>query len=332
MKKIRIIVILIMIFTLGSIFAACSKSAKYDIKGPVQGSGSYEYDKDDAPMENNYGRDQSTEESGLTSISPITSGSTDNTSMDKIITRVSLEVETQEFDTLVSIIKDEIVRLGGYDERTEISGKSYYSSRNLRHAYIVARIPKDRLNEFVTVVKDNGNVINENSSSDNVTLQYVDTMSRKKSLEIEQERLWSLLEKTDNLEDIIALESRLSSIRYELQMYETELRTIDNKVEYSTVTISINEVERMTPTSEEKETVFTRIKNGFSETVYNITEGLKDFFVWFVVNLPYLIIWAVIITAAVFIIKRIYKKKRNRRDYAPKIDIRIKDENIDKQK
>ena len=75
-------------------------------------------------MENNYGRDQSTEESGLTSISPITSGSTDNTSMDKIITRVSLEVETQEFDTLVSIIKDEIVRLGGYDERTEISGKA----------------------------------------------------------------------------------------------------------------------------------------------------------------------------------------------------------------
>ena len=68
------------------------------------------------------------------------------------------------------------------------------------------------------------------------------------------------MEKTDNLEDIIALESRLSSIRYELQMYETEIRTIDNKVEYSTVTISINEVERMTPTSEEKETVFTRLK------------------------------------------------------------------------
>ena len=44
----------------------------------------------------------------------------------------------------------------------------------------------------------------------------------------------------------MTLESRLSSI-HELQMYETELRTIDNKVDYSTVTIfSVNEVERIT--------------------------------------------------------------------------------------
>ena len=79
-------------------------------------------------------------------------------------------------------------------------------------------------------------------------------------MEIEQERLFGLLEKTETLEDIVSLESRLSSIRHELQMLETELRTIDNKVDYSTVTIHISEVERLTPTTEEKETVFTNLK------------------------------------------------------------------------
>ncbi len=246
-------------------------------------------------------------------------------SMDKIITKVNLEVETQEFDDLIGIIKDEIVRLGGYDERTEISGKRYYSRTNSRNGHIVARIPKDKLKDFVELVKESGNVINETSSSDNVTLQYVDTQSRKTSLEIEQERLWAILEKTEKLEDIVTLESRLSSIRYELQMYETELRTIDNKVDYSTVTISVNEVERMTPT-EDKETVLTRIKNGFTESVFNITEGLKNFFVWLVVNLPYLIIWAIILTIVGIMSKRIYKKHINKKKVIQRVDDILKDE------
>jgi hypothetical protein len=115
--------------------------------------------------------------------------------MEKIITKVNLEVETRDFDNLVTAIKDDIARLGGYEEKTEISGNGYRYQNTSRYAYIVARIPKDRLNEFVETVKENGNVINESSTSENVTLQYVDTESRKRALEIEQERLFELLEK-----------------------------------------------------------------------------------------------------------------------------------------
>ena len=331
MKKIRMTAMLIITVALGLVLSACaSKGAKYDEAISTKSQGSYKYDNDmaGAPMDSAVDDNISSMETGLTSTSAINTANMDSQVMDKIITRVNLEVETQEFDELIGIIKDEIVRLGGYDERTEITGKRYYSSNNSRYGNIVARIPKDKLNEFITVVKGNGNVINETSSSDNVTLQYVDTLSRKKSLEIEQERLWSLLERTETLEDIVTLESRLSSIRYELQMYETELRTIDNKVDYSTVSISINEVARMTPTTEETETVFTRIKNGFSDSIYNVSEGFKNFIVWFVVNIPYLIIWAVIITIAIIVSRKIYKKKRNKRGFAPRIDERIKDEDI----
>ena len=102
-------------------------------------------------------------------------------------------------------------------------------------------------------------------------------------------------------------------------MYETQLRTMDNKVDYSTVTITINEVERMTPT-QDKETVFTRIKNGFSKTIYDISEGLKNFFVWFVVNLPYIIIWTAIISLAVLIIRKILRKRNMRERFISTID------------
>ena len=54
---------------------------------------------------------------------------------------------------------------------------------------------------------------------DDVTLRYVDVDSHKKALETEQERLLALLEKAENVEDIITIENRLSDVRYELENY-----------------------------------------------------------------------------------------------------------------
>ncbi len=231
---------------------------------------------------------------------------------DKIIRTFYMDVETQEFDSLITNLNAEINRLNGYIEQSRISGKSYYDSEGARYAGMTVRIPRTKVDEFVSFVDSdvNANVINKQETTENVTLEYADIESRKKALEIEQERLFALLEKTDSLDSIVTLESRLSEIRYELQNYNTTLLTYDNKVYYSTVTINIQEVEKFTPAVEIKQSVGTRIKNGFGNSIYRLSEGAKNFFVWFVVNLPYLIIWALIFTAIALITRRILRKSR----------------------
>jgi len=321
MKRCKATVIFLAVLTMGFVFTACSNKSKYD-KAITEASKTTAVSAPQKDYMTEYGNTDLSGDaadnallafaSGLTGTSGVDNGNNDILSMEKIITKVNLEVETQDFDNLIASIKDDISRLGGYEEKTEISGRRYYSSNTSRYAYIIARIPGERLKEFVKTVKDNGNVVNESSTSENVTLQYVDTQSRKKALEIEQERLFALLEKTESLEDIVTLESRLSSIRHELQMYETELRTIDNQVDYSTVTITIYEVDRITPI-EEKETMAVRIKNGLSNTIYNISEGFKNFVVWFFVNLPYIIMWAAVITVLALVFRKIHKKIRNKK-------------------
>jgi hypothetical protein len=250
------------------------------------------------------------QEEGVSSTSALNSGTSSEQTLDKIIRRFYLDVETREFDSIVSTIDSEISRLGGYVESSQIGGKSYYNNYDYRSGQIVARIPSDRVDEFVKTVNDNANVVSSKEDTENVTLEYIDMESRMKALEIEQERLFAILEKEDSLENIVTLESRLSDIRYEMQNYESKLRYYDNLVAYSTVTMTINEVERITPVREEKQTVGTRIKDGFSDTIYHISEGFQNFFVWFVVNLPYLLIWGVIITVAVLVILRIVKKNQ----------------------
>jgi len=260
----------------------------------------------------------SVSESGITVDTATSTGDTLAVTQDKIIYRCFLDIETQEFDTLIEKLNSEIDRLGGYIESSQISGKRYYTTE-ARNGSIVARIPKDKVSEFVNTVNSdsNANVINKEELTDNVTLAYIDTESRKKSLEIEQERLFALLEKTDTLENIIELESRLSDIRYELQNYESQLRTYDNQVEYSTITMNVQEVERITPDVAVKKTVGSRIKNGFSDTMYNISEGLKNFLVWFVVNIPYLLIWAAFIIIILLIVRKYYKKKNEKNTIGP---------------
>ncbi|MDF2511060.1 MAG: putative secreted protein [Herbinix sp.] len=238
-------------------------------------------------------------------------------SNEKIIRTFFMEVETQEFDSLISRINSDINRMGGYVESSDISGRSYSYENANRYGNIVARVPSDKVDEFVNTVDENANVVIKQESTENISLQYIETESKIETLQIEQERLYALLEKEDSLEDIIVLENRLSEIRYELQNHQSQLRYYDNKVAYSTITLSINEVEKLTPVSEQKETLGTRIKNGLGNTMYNLSSGFQNFFVWLIVNLPYLLIWGVIITIIVIVSRRGIKKYNAKKDSAP---------------
>lgn len=225
----------------------------------------------------------------------------------KLIRNMDMNVETTDFDNLISTISESVSALGGYIEQSSISGSSMYASRDYnRHASLTARIPADKLDGFVAQISEHGNVTNRSENVRDVTLKYSDIESHKKSLTIEQERLWELLEKAESVETIIALEARLSEIRYQLESYESQLRTFDNQVDYSTVNLFIDEVKVFTPTA--PDSIGTRIQKGFQRNLENIGDGCVDFVVWFASSLPLFAILAVIFAGAVLIGRKIFKR------------------------
>lgn len=243
-------------------------------------------------------------ESSLTSTSTMQPVSSNR----KLIRNVNLQVETTGFDALISSLTNAVGSFGGYVEQSDISGNSVSSSYDSsRYASLTVRVPSDKLDTFITQVEEQGNITNRSETTQDVTLQYSDIESRKKSLSIEQERLWALLEKADTLEAVIALESRLSEIRYQLESFESQLRTYDNQVSYSTVYININEVKVFTPTS--PDSIATRIQKGFSRNLSNVENGLVNFFVWLISSLPILIVLAVILAVVVLIVRLVNRKR-----------------------
>lgn len=217
----------------------------------------------------------------------------------KLIRTVDLDVETQEYDNLLSAVENQVKALGGYIEHINTYNGGYYSYGATRSADMTIRIPKDNADAFLDTLSGISNITRRSENVEDVTLTYVDLESRREALDIEQERLLALLEKAESVEDMITIEERLSEVRYQLESMESQLRTYDNQVDYSTVYLNISEVEVYTPV--EEDTVWERISAGFAESLHNIGEGFVDFGVWFVVNLPYMIVWAVIIVVVVLL-------------------------------
>lgn len=242
--------------------------------------------------------------------------STSTTAIDrKLIKTVDMTVETQAFDQMLATIEQQVQELGGYIESMNTYYGSKYSSYTpVRDASMTIRIPKDNLASFLSTVSEVGNVTHRNDEIEDVTLTYVDMESHKEALQTEHDRLLELLENAQSLEDIIVIESRLSEVRYEIESMESQLRTFDNQVDYSTVYLYINEVEVFTPV--EEESIMERIASGFVENLQDIGNGIVELFIWFVINIPYFALLAIIVIVVVVVVRICVKKSEKKNEEA----------------
>lgn len=234
----------------------------------------------------------------------------------KLIRNVSMSVETEQFDELIGNISVKTSELGGYIENIEVWSSSYYGyssdENGTRQADYVLRIPKESLDSFISLVESGTNVVRREESVEDVTLTYVDMESHKDALFTEQKRLLELLEQAEDMESVLAIEERLTQVRYRIQSMESQLRTYDNQVDYSTLRLHINEVARITAV--DKQSVWSEISGGFLNSLYGVGRALRNFLVGVIVNLPYLIVWAAVIAVIVLVIKKAAKRSRRKKE------------------
>lgn len=230
----------------------------------------------------------------------------------KLIRNVSMDVETEQFDELIGQIEEKTKALGGYIEDSYTYNGRSYRSNDTKNANLTIRIPSVKLDEFLSAVSDQSNVTSKNENVTDVTLQYVDLESHKKALEAEQERLLEMIEQAETVEDMITIESRLSEVRYQLESQESQLRTFDNQIQYSTVYLNIAEVEKYTPVAER--TFFEKISDGFTDNLAGVAEDMVNFVIWFISSLPYLVVWGIIIVIAVKLIGKGIRDKKERKE------------------
>lgn len=220
----------------------------------------------------------------------------------KIIRRVEMEVQTKTYDALLTHIEEKLVVCGGYVE------SSRENNRDSRYAQLILRVPAEKLREFTDAVEEQGTVVSSRVGTEDVTLEYVDIESRIKALKAEQTSLLAMLEKADNLSDLLTIQSRITEVTAELESYESRLRTYDSLVAYSTITMDIYEVERVEQV--EELSAWEQIGKNLTTNLEDIGNGFVAFFVFFVSALPYLLLLAIPVVIVVLLVRRSSRKRR----------------------
>ena len=287
MKRTRILPLLLAILMILALFAGCSAPSNRDYMGqaPIPEGGEGIYDSNSGA--------QNAEIIGR-----------------KLIRTITIEAETKDLDALLTDLDAQLATLGGYVQSKQVRGSATGGSR--RYASMTLRIPADKLDQFVNHVSGATNILSNSETTEDVTLKFIATESRIAALEAEEARVMELIGKAGNLNELLTLESKLSSIRQELEEVKSQLKLYENLIDYGTVYLSISEEKEYTVVVEDEPTVWERISTGFVNSLKGVGTIITELFVFFVVASPYLAIPAAIVVI-VLVCLNISKKKAQKK-------------------
>ena len=326
MKKQSILAILIAALLVLTVFTGCAANSKMAPADPASMDSSY-YDSTqeaaaaETPME---APAESEEEFAYDTVATTEAGSgaaetpePDDSVADytaKIIYTASVSIETTEFDKAVAALESQVQKIGGFVESSNVTGDTQYNSDGTtsivnRWAYYTVRIPCEQFEAFLHETEGFGNVISTSRDAQNVTSAYTDYEARLSSLNT-QERLLDMLSKSEDVETLIALEQRLSDVRYEIESIERSLRNYDMQIRYSTVELDLREVEVYTPTVPVRRTFGQKLSDSLSDGWTGFARGVQNVILSLASALPALVLLAVIVIAVIAGIKTARKKRK----------------------
>ena len=233
---------------------------------------------------------------------------------DKIIYSGSANVETVHFDETVEQVYQLISRYGGFLESSYVTGRDYsseyYNRYSYRNAEFVIRVPRESFNAIRGELDSLGSVTYFSVEAQNITSAYRDTESRLSTYRVEEERLLDMLKKAEYVEDMLNIEDRLASVRYQIESLTTTLINWDSKINYSTLRLSVQEVKELTEEKPIARTFGDDLWAGVRDSLEWLGEAGKDIVIFIASAIPLLIIPAVIVIAVILIIRSHRRKKR----------------------
>ncbi len=277
MKKIIVLVTCIVLVM--ATFCGCGDT--YDDDLSVKGGESYFYDEE-----------ATSDYAEVSTSETITSR--------KLIKEVYLTVETNDYDNYIKGLRSNVTSNGGYVETSDETSESDYRSFTA-----TIRIPVDKTDAFTELVSKNVTVTERSESIDDVTEQYVDIQARIKVYKAEEESLIEIMKSADNVTDLLAVKEQLAEVRAQIESYTAQLNSLENQTDYSTVTITVEEVEREV----ENEGYWSGIWNNIVDAFENIIDFVVAVFAFILSTTPYLIVPAVIGIIVLLIIRKVRKKK-----------------------
>ena len=163
--------------------------------------------------------------------------SEDTTIDRKIIKTGSISIEVSEFDSAAAVVEQLAAAAGGFVSNSN----SYITSEGQKRGTITIRVPAVGFDSVLGEIKKLGEVKSTSSSGQDVTEEYIDLEARLTNYKRQEGRFLSILDNATTVEDVLKVEEQLGRVRGEIERIEGRLRYLDNYIDLSTITVSLQE-------------------------------------------------------------------------------------------
>ncbi len=156
----------------------------------------------------------------------------------KLIKTATVKCEVTDvdrgFEDVTRIVKAERGIVVGTSRATAEEGYAYGT--------ITLKVVPARYDETIKALRKVGRLLEENSSTEDVTAEYVDLQARLANSEVTRDRLLEILKtKSASVPDILEVEREISRVTEEIERLKGQMRYLDNQVGLSTITVQLEE-------------------------------------------------------------------------------------------
>lgn len=154
----------------------------------------------------------------------------------KVIKNCEININVENLEEVVKEIENKTEIMGGLisEANSQINRNGNNISGNMR-----LRIPADNFVEMVRFIEEKGEVRRKRVYTNDVTEEYIDLDAKVAVLEAEEKSLLTILEKAENVGEMLQVKEYLLNVKKERESFQGRLKYLKNQVSYSTVHVQL---------------------------------------------------------------------------------------------
>jgi hypothetical protein len=205
----------------------------------------------------------------------------------QIVKTGEVTIEVTSVPTSVGKVRALAVSLGGYVGDSQ-------SGTGTQAATLTLRIPADRFDDALAELhKLPGEVVSEATREEDVTSAIVDLNARLTNLEASEVQYRSLLSRAVKVEDILAIQDHLDSVRGQIEELKAQLKQVSQLAALSTLTVTLSP--GAVQAAADKWDPGKTVTDAFAALV-DVAQNVGNGAIWFaIVWLPVLVVLAIVL-------------------------------------
>lgn len=159
-----------------------------------------------------------------------------------IVRTGSMRLRVDSFDRARTELVEHARSLGGYVSASD-STRHTDEGESWTTGHVEVRVPAGEFGAMQSFARDRGTVLQASTETEDVTEELVDLEARLNNSLERRERLRSFYDRADSTDELLSIEAELSDVQERIERLQGQLRSLRDRVAYSTLRVRLLEPE-----------------------------------------------------------------------------------------